>query len=91
MPEDTVLEIFVKDKDKMKGDTDLGKTSLLLNGKLEGTREHVLDLWRSESRKRGQVLIKVTKDVVNEDILGFSLAKKKKNAQTNISLFSGQF
>ncbi|KAF9380000.1 hypothetical protein CPC16_010507 [Podila verticillata] len=58
VPEDTMMEIFVKDKDRMKEDTDLGKTSLLLNGKLEGTREHVLDIWRSETRKRGQVFIK---------------------------------
>jgi len=50
-----MLEIHVKDKDKMKEDTDLGKTSLLLNGKLEGTRKHVLDVWRLESHKRGQV------------------------------------
>ncbi|KAG0019956.1 hypothetical protein BGZ81_009529 [Podila clonocystis] len=58
VPEDTVLHILVKDKDKMKEDTDLGNTSLLLNGKLEGTREHVLDVWRSETRKRGQVFVK---------------------------------
>lgn len=59
MPDDTVLNILVKDKDRLKEDTDLGNTWLLLNGKLEGTREHVLDVWRSETRKRGQVFVKV--------------------------------
>ncbi|KAG0322124.1 hypothetical protein BG000_003014 [Podila horticola] len=58
VPEDTVLNILVKDKDRLKEDTDLGNTWLLLNGKLEGTREHVLDVWRSETRKRGQVFVK---------------------------------
>ncbi|KAG0335882.1 hypothetical protein BG004_008286 [Podila humilis] len=59
VPENAVLEILIKDKDKMKEDTDLGKTSLVFSGlPLEGTREHTLDIWRTESRKRGQLFIK---------------------------------
>ncbi|KAG0051494.1 hypothetical protein BGZ83_003615, partial [Gryganskiella cystojenkinii] len=44
VPEDTVLELFVKDKDKMKEDTPLGGNKLVLSSKLEGTQEHTLDI-----------------------------------------------
>ncbi|KAG0332355.1 hypothetical protein BG000_010092 [Podila horticola] len=53
----TVLEMFVKDKNKMMVDTDLGRASLLLSN-IEGTHEHVLDVWKSNTKKQGQILVK---------------------------------
>ncbi|KAF9412021.1 hypothetical protein BGZ94_001172 [Podila epigama] len=53
----TVLEMFVKDKNKMMVDTDLGRASLLLGANLEGTHEHVVDIWRTNTKKQGQVII----------------------------------
>ncbi|KAI1300986.1 hypothetical protein EDD11_005907 [Mortierella claussenii] len=55
-----MLQILVKDKNKMMVDTDLGRASLILGSKLEGTQEHVLDIWRSDERKQGQVIVKTT-------------------------------
>ncbi|KAG0338016.1 hypothetical protein BG004_007399 [Podila humilis] len=55
----TVLEMFVKDKNKMMVDTDLGRASLLLGSNIEGTHEHVLDVWRSNTKKQGQVIVKL--------------------------------
>ncbi|KAF9289590.1 hypothetical protein BGZ68_009008 [Mortierella alpina] len=55
--EDTVLDLHVKDKDKMKEDTPLGTTSLILGPTLEGTREHVLELKRPDGRVHGKVLV----------------------------------
>lgn len=54
----TVLEMFVKDKNKMMVDTDLGRASLLLSN-IEGTHEHVVDIWKSNTKKQGQILVKV--------------------------------
>ncbi|KAF8951775.1 hypothetical protein BGZ52_009811 [Haplosporangium bisporale] len=53
----TVLEMFVKDKNKMMVDTDLGRASLLLSN-IEGTHEHVVDIWKSNTKKQGQILVK---------------------------------
>ncbi|KAF9196159.1 hypothetical protein BGZ50_001855 [Haplosporangium sp. Z 11] len=55
--DNTDLEMHVKDKDKMKDDTPLGKVILKLNSRLEGTQEHVLDLVRADGRTHGQVLV----------------------------------
>lgn len=57
--EDTVLDLHVKDKDKMKEDTPLGTTSLILGPTLEGTREHVLELKRPDGRVHGKVFVQV--------------------------------
>ncbi|KAF9576032.1 hypothetical protein EC968_000592 [Mortierella alpina] len=58
--EGMMLQILIKDKNKMMVDTDLGRASLLLGAKLEGTREHILDVWRGDDRKQGQVIIQTT-------------------------------
>ncbi|KAG0213583.1 hypothetical protein BGX28_004000 [Mortierella sp. GBA30] len=58
--EGMMLQILVKDKNKMMVDTDLGRASLILGGKLEGTHEHVIDIWKSDDRKQGQVLVQTT-------------------------------
>ncbi|KAF8926260.1 hypothetical protein BGZ58_011331 [Dissophora ornata] len=56
----TELEILIKDKNKMKEDTPLGKASLTLGSNLEGTQEHVLEIVRPEGRKKGRVLVQTT-------------------------------
>jgi len=60
VPEETILQIFIKDKDKMKEDTPLGENSLVLSSKLEGTQEHVLDIIRADGKAQGQILVQVT-------------------------------
>ncbi|KAF9365157.1 hypothetical protein BGX34_011213 [Mortierella sp. NVP85] len=57
VPEGTELDMYVKDKDTMKVDTLLGKATLTLRGELEGTREHELDLFREDGRKKGRVFV----------------------------------
>lgn len=59
VPEGTELDIYVKDKDKVREDTLLGKASLTLRGELEGTREHELVLLREDGRNKGHVFIQV--------------------------------
>ena len=59
VPEGTELDMYVKDKDTMKVDTLLGKASLTLRGELEGTRQHELDLFREDGRKKGRVFVEV--------------------------------
>ncbi|KAF9111684.1 hypothetical protein BGX27_004590 [Mortierella sp. AM989] len=58
--EGTVLEILVKDKNKMMMDTDLGRASIILGSKLQGTQEHIIDIWQSDERKHGQLYIQIT-------------------------------
>ncbi|KAF9905179.1 hypothetical protein EC991_001941 [Linnemannia zychae] len=58
--DETELELYIKDKDKMKEDTPLGKAVLVLGAKLEGTREHVLDIIRPDGRTHGQVIVHTT-------------------------------
>ncbi|KAF9092380.1 hypothetical protein BGX29_010488 [Mortierella sp. GBA35] len=58
--DETVLEMYIKDKDKMKEDTPLGKATLVLGAKLEGTQEHVLDIIRPDGRTHGQVIVHTT-------------------------------
>lgn len=53
------LQIQVKDKNKMMVDTDLGQASLVLGAHLDGTQEHVIDLWKPNGRRQGQLLIEV--------------------------------
>ncbi|KAF9358300.1 hypothetical protein BGX34_008982 [Mortierella sp. NVP85] len=55
-----MLQILVKDKNKMMLDTDLGRASLILGAKLEGTQEHVVDIWQSDNRKQGKLIIQTT-------------------------------
>ncbi|KAF9435763.1 hypothetical protein BGZ76_005572 [Entomortierella beljakovae] len=55
VPEGTVLEMHVSDKDKMKEDTPLGKATLILGAKLEGRQEHFVDLVRPDGRIKGKV------------------------------------
>ncbi|KAG0370526.1 hypothetical protein BC939DRAFT_446643 [Gamsiella multidivaricata] len=55
-----MMQILVKDKNKMMVDTDLGRASMLLGAKLEGVQEHVLDIWRSDDHKQGQIIIQTT-------------------------------
>ncbi|KAG0200467.1 hypothetical protein BGX28_006463 [Mortierella sp. GBA30] len=57
VPEDSVLNLSVKDKDKMKEDTLLGTAALVLGSKLEGSREHALDLVRPDGRTHGQIVV----------------------------------
>ncbi|KAF9910261.1 hypothetical protein EC991_006990 [Linnemannia zychae] len=54
------LQIQVKDKNKMMVDTNLGHASLRLGAHLEGTREHFIDIWKSDSRRQGQLIIETT-------------------------------
>lgn len=49
----------IKDKNKMMVDTDLGRASLVLGADLEGTQEHVIDIWKSDTRRQGQLFIEV--------------------------------
>ncbi|KAF8924299.1 hypothetical protein EDD21DRAFT_391441 [Dissophora ornata] len=58
--DETMLQILVKDKNKMMADTDLGRTSFILGAKLEGTQEHILDVWQSDDRKQGRIIIQMT-------------------------------
>ncbi|KAG0261324.1 hypothetical protein BG011_001098 [Mortierella polycephala] len=58
--EGMMLQILIKDKNKMMVDTDLGRASLQLGAKLEGTQEHVLDIWRTDDRKQGRVILQTT-------------------------------
>ncbi|KAG0277637.1 hypothetical protein BGZ95_005592 [Linnemannia exigua] len=58
--DETELEMYIKDKDKMKEDTPLGKATLLLGAKLEGTQEHFLDIVRPDGRVHGQVIVYTT-------------------------------
>ncbi|KAF9583801.1 hypothetical protein BGW38_008484, partial [Lunasporangiospora selenospora] len=61
VPERSELVILVKDKNKMMVDTDLGVASMILGQKLQGSPpEHSLDVYRSASRKQGQVIIEIT-------------------------------
>jgi len=55
-----MLQILVKDKNKMMLDTDLGRASLILGAKLEGTQEHLVDIWQSDNRKQGKLIIQVS-------------------------------
>ncbi|KAG0235420.1 hypothetical protein B0O80DRAFT_435126 [Mortierella sp. GBAus27b] len=57
VPNGTVLEMYVKDKDRAKADTALGKATLTLGGELEGTREHELELFRDSGRQKGKLFI----------------------------------
>ncbi|KAG0219187.1 hypothetical protein BGX33_004251 [Mortierella sp. NVP41] len=54
------LQIQVKDKNKMMVDTDLGHARFELGSRLEGTQEHIIDIWRSDTRRQGQLLIQTT-------------------------------
>jgi Ca2+-dependent lipid-binding protein len=58
--DESELEIHIKDKDKMKEDTPLGKAVLVLGANLEGTREHILDIVRPDGRVHGQVIVHVS-------------------------------
>ncbi|KAF9361876.1 hypothetical protein BGX26_010279 [Mortierella sp. AD094] len=58
--EGTALEILVKDKNKMMVDTDLGRASIILGARLEGAREHVVDIWLTDNSKHGQLFIQIT-------------------------------
>ncbi|KAF9134402.1 hypothetical protein BGW39_007154 [Mortierella sp. 14UC] len=58
--DETKLEMYIKDKDKMKEDTPLGKSVLVLGAKLEGSREHFLDIIRPDGRVHGQVIVHTT-------------------------------
>ncbi|KAF9426431.1 hypothetical protein BGZ94_006528 [Podila epigama] len=50
-----------KDKDKMKEDTLLGNAILTLTHGDDGpTTEHTLDIWRTDTRKRGQVFVQAS-------------------------------
>ncbi|KAF9932039.1 hypothetical protein FBU30_009103 [Linnemannia zychae] len=51
------LQIQVKDKNKMMEDTDLGRASLVLGAHLEGIQDHIIDIWRSDTRRHGRLLI----------------------------------
>ncbi|KAK3848606.1 MAG: hypothetical protein J3R72DRAFT_393588 [Linnemannia gamsii] len=54
------LQIQIKDKNKMMMDTDLGRASLRLGANLEGTQEHYIDIWKSDTRRQGQLIIETT-------------------------------
>jgi Ca2+-dependent lipid-binding protein len=69
VPEDAILEIFIKDKDKIKEDTPLGETRLTLGSRLEGTQEHTLDLARGDGKPQGQVFIQVPTRSVSQMIV----------------------
>ncbi|KAF9188340.1 hypothetical protein BGZ51_000660 [Haplosporangium sp. Z 767] len=58
--DEMMLQILVKDKNKMMADTDLGRASLQLGAKLEGVHEHALDIWRSDDHKQGRVILQTT-------------------------------
>ncbi|KAG0316938.1 hypothetical protein BGZ97_006142 [Linnemannia gamsii] len=58
--DETELELYIKDKDKMKEDTLLGKAVLVLGAKLEGSQEHILDIVRPDGRVHGQVIVHTT-------------------------------
>lgn len=58
--DETELELYIKDKDKMKEDTPLGKAVLVLGAKLEGSQEHTLDIVRPDGRIHGQVIVHVS-------------------------------
>ncbi|KAF8942184.1 hypothetical protein BGZ47_006754 [Haplosporangium gracile] len=54
------LQMQIKDKNKMMVDTDLGHASLILGADLEGTHEHVIDIWKSDTRRQGQLILETT-------------------------------
>ncbi|KAG0245340.1 hypothetical protein B0O80DRAFT_492748 [Mortierella sp. GBAus27b] len=57
VPDGMMLQILVKDKNKMMVDTDLGRASLILGSELEGKKDHVIDVWQSDDRKYGKLFI----------------------------------
>lgn len=61
VPEGSMLLIFVKDKNKMMADSLLGSCSLILDSKLEGVREHTLEVQRPSERKQGEIYVQVKK------------------------------
>ncbi|OAQ32368.1 hypothetical protein K457DRAFT_16376 [Linnemannia elongata AG-77] len=58
--DETELILYIKDKDKMKEDTPLGKAVLILGAKLEGSQEHELDIVRPDGRTHGKVIVHTT-------------------------------
>jgi Ca2+-dependent lipid-binding protein len=53
------LQMQIKDKNKMMVDTALGRASLVLGADLEGTQNHVIDIWKSDTRRQGQLFLEV--------------------------------
>ncbi|KAF9972192.1 hypothetical protein BGZ73_004711 [Actinomortierella ambigua] len=51
------LQIFIKDKNKMMEDTPLGTASLVLGSSLQGEHHHELDIWQSDNKKQGTLLL----------------------------------
>ncbi|KAG0302123.1 hypothetical protein BGZ98_007760 [Dissophora globulifera] len=58
--EGMMIQILIKDKNKMMVDTYLGRASMVLGAKLEGKQEHLLDIWKSNDHKHGQVIVETT-------------------------------
>ncbi|KAF9580272.1 hypothetical protein BGW38_003147 [Lunasporangiospora selenospora] len=61
VPDGYKVIMEVKDKDRMKADTELGIATLELNGpKLDGTQKHDVDVMLSATRKYGTVQVSTT-------------------------------
>jgi hypothetical protein len=75
--DETELELYIKDKDKMKEDTLLGKAVLVLGAKLEGSQEHILDIVRPDGRVHGQVIVHVSLPSITPYFMQHDVMRKK--------------
>ncbi|KAF9985480.1 hypothetical protein BGZ65_010755 [Modicella reniformis] len=59
VPDDTVLHIYVKDKNRMKEDTPLGKATLILGARLDVDRLLELPITKEDGNIKGCVIIEI--------------------------------